>query len=274
MKKRTRLLIVGLMAIAVTGASTFAYFAKTSPISGNENGGELKLDITNGNVEVTGVIGEGGKTPNWTYDVADGASDKDRSPDIYLDGVNKGWENENGDPNGEGTTSDSAEDKSIKRVTIGTKVKGKISYARPGDAFVLGGAASNDKKGLVITNNSKLTVKVNVGLKEDTTNTVDGKEYVTVIKALQDAGWKLYINGEDTNAEKSTIEDALKKSSLTLTPSSTNTISIRLEFPLTQGNAYENLSNVQGDTSFDIRKLFEIKATQENNPGWKEDGTI
>lgn len=284
MKKKNRILIAGLMAIAVTGGSTYAYFTSQNDLSGNSGANNpLELEITNGKVEVTGVIGDGqAATPNWTYDVAtkSGATDKDRSPDIDLNGdtTGKGWVNGTIDSTGNGTTSSEAADTTIKRVTIGTPVTGAINYARPGDAFVLGGSATqSDKKGLVVTNNSNLTVKVNVGIKSGATTGSGADECVTVIKALQDAGWKLYINdGEITDAKKTTIETALGASSLVLSPNATKTIKIRLEFPLTQGNTYQNDggSGHNGTiSSFDISDLFEIKATQENNPKWDESGT-
>lgn len=302
MKKKNRILIAGLMAIAVTGGSTYAYFTSQNDLSGNSGANNpLELQITNGKVEVTGVIGDGqAATPNWTYDVArdstEGYKDKlgqvgnivagitttnnretditsyenkHRSPDIEgLDSTDKLPE---GSPDG---IPDEKEDVSgVKRWKIGTAVTGAISKARPGDAFVLGGSATQiDKKGLVVTNNSNLTVKVNVGIKSGATTGSGADEYVTVVKALQDAGWKLYINdGEITDAKKTTIETALGASSLVLSPNATNTIKIRLEFPLTQGDTYQNDggSGHNGTiSSFDISGLFEIKATQENNPGW------
>lgn len=191
MKKKNRILIATLMAFAVTGASTYAYFTSTSDITANTGSDNpLRIDITNGTVNVTGVIGDGGATPNWTYDVATGASDKDRSPDIDLNGsdTGKGWT---------GTVSGIPGD-TLLRAPIGTGVSGEISNARPGDAFILGGAAASNK-GLVVTNNSSLTVKVNVGIKDTAITGTGAAAYVTVIDNLQKAGWKLFINSTPVN---------------------------------------------------------------------------
>lgn len=56
--------------------------------------------------------------------------------------------------------------------------------------------------------------------------------------------------------------------------SKVKTFSLRLELPLETGNDQQNesLGGTEG-VEFDINDLFEIVATQENNPSWSEDGT-
>ncbi|MGN9134788.1 hypothetical protein ACTNDG_04870 [Clostridium sp. HCP1S3_B4] len=295
MKKKNRILIAGLMAIAVTGASTLAYFTKSREITANTGDkNPLELKITNGNVEVTGVIGDGGETPNWSYDVArdstEGYKDKLGQVGNIVAGITTtanratditSYENKHRSPDIEGLDASGKEDNvnNLSRWKIGTKVTGAISKARPGDAFVLGqaGKGGTGKEGLVITNSSNLTVKIKLEVNDDavTKDPVNG-DYVEVIKSLQDAGWKLYINDREIeDAKKTNIETALGESSFVLSPNEKNTIKIRLEFPLTQGDTYQNaVTGGDSISNFDIRNLFKIKATQENNPGWTtKDGT-
>ena len=51
-------------------------------------------------------------------------------------------------------------------------------------------------------------------------------------------------------------------------------VDVRLELPLATGNTYQNKAvATNAEQGFDISKIFEIRATQENNPGWNEDGS-
>lgn len=53
-------------------------------------------------------------------------------------------------------------------------------------------------------------------------------------------------------------------------------LTIRFELPLLTENKYQDKNTVSadlGDEGIDIRKLFTVIATQENNPGWNVDGT-
>lgn len=53
-------------------------------------------------------------------------------------------------------------------------------------------------------------------------------------------------------------------------------LTIRFELPLLTENKYQDKNTVSsdaGDEGVDIRNLFTIVATQENNPGWNVDGT-
>ena len=57
MKKKTRLLIAGLLGIAVTGASTLAYFTSTATVAPNGGQVPLALNITNGTVQLQQLWG-------------------------------------------------------------------------------------------------------------------------------------------------------------------------------------------------------------------------
>lgn len=295
MKIKNRILIAGLMAIAVTGASTLAYFTSNVTIASNgDSSGVLTLDITNGTVKITGKIGDGkATTPNWSYDVArysttgynelgtpgktvagitttdnkatdiENYENKHRSPDIILDGT--------------GTTSYSV----TSRAPIGTPITGKISKARPGDAFVLGQASeggSGTNVGLTIKNESTLTTKVDMGLSGS-----GSTEQTDTFAALTNAGFKLYV-GEVGNSGPENVEEVSNVTTLNskissilgsaLVPNQTAKIYIRLELPLNTADTAQNKSVESGTISnFDLSKLFTIKATQENNPGWTTDGT-
>lgn len=53
-------------------------------------------------------------------------------------------------------------------------------------------------------------------------------------------------------------------------------LTIRFELPLLTENKYQDKNTVSadaGDEGIDIRNLFTVVATQENNPGWNVDGT-
>ena len=295
MKIKNRILIAGLMAIAVTGASTLAYFTSNVTIASNgDSSGALTLDITNGTVKITGKIGDGQDgTPNWSYDVARYSTtdydklgtlgntvagitttdkkatditnyeNKHRSPDIILDGT--------------GTTSYSV----TSRAPIGTPITGKISKARPGDAFVLGQAVAGGSEtnvGLTIKNESTLTTKVDMGLSGS-----GSTEQTDTFSALTNAGFKLYV-GEVGNSGPENVEEVSNVTTLNskissilgnaLVPNQTAKIYIRLELPLNTADTAQGKLVESGTISnFDLSKLFTIKATQENNPGWTTDGT-
>lgn len=317
MKIKNRILIAGLMAIAVTGASTLAYFTSNVTIASNgDSSGVLTLDITNGTVKITGKIGDGQDgTPNWSYDVArystkdynklgtsgntvagitttaDKATDitnyenKHRSPDIEgLDSTDKLPE---GSPDG---IPDKKEDVSgVKRWKIGTAVTGEISKARPGDAFVLGKAepgGSGTNAGLTIENTSTLTTKIDMGLSGDDTTAQQN-----ILDKLKKSGFKLYVGSSIKDMEEiSEVKDSGKKGEEnykkglntklkdilgdSIAPATSKKIYIRLELPLETGDDFQNgKTGYLAINNFDISKLFTIKATQENNPGWTTGGT-
>lgn len=261
MNKRTRLMIAGLMLIAVTGASTLAYF--TSEVKLNGTGSEnLKLSITNGIVNVEAAAGEENK-PQWTYDTVS-KDEKDRSPDIT------GFDAKS--DNGDG----------VQRVSLGAVLTGNtITNARPGDALQLkfgqevGGVISGDTTNFIINNKSNLSIRLRLKVNQTAVNQVS---------KLIDAGWILKINNEivgkgDITSEIESISNSI--SSKIYSPASdisngskeTINLKVRLELPLNTGNDYQG--NENGTiTDFNIDELFTIIATQENNPGTTETGTF
>lgn len=272
MKKGKRLLIAGLLGIAVTGASTLAYFTSTATVTANDGQAPLALNITNGKVEVTAGIGDGATTPTWSYDVARLSTSvetyglysvTDEADTKYVENyIDK---NRSMDIIGFDTTVDEG-----GRRKIGAKLTGAITNARPGDAIVLGDATGADE-GIKIENKSTLTVKVRVLAKTDQT-TIDTINY------LASAGWVMYVNGVATPiTTPEQLQTALDLAVITLAPGakSNNPIKVRLELPLLTDNTLQGDSVGADGTvaaSFDISTLFTIMATQENNPGWNESG--
>lgn len=179
-----------------------------------------------------------------------------------------------------------------EKASVGDKVVSKISYARPGDAFVLGDAADGEaNKGLEIVNESNLTTKIGIKSKA-----YDDSEALEQIKALNDAGWKVYmkVNVIDSTGSVVTVgapntnkwedytevlgDEALDNTFQVgnLTPGQSLQIKMRVELPLLTTNEYQELTNGgsgAGVSGFDITKLFDVVATQENNPGWNQNGT-
>lgn len=309
MKKSKRYLIAGLAIIAVTASSTLAYFTSTGTIGDSGAGKTLQLNITNGQVSITAKPGTGAAISNWSYDVArlsttdyskfgnglgdivagitttgNAAADilayenKHRSIDMIGLGATA-TENAAGTTDaGGGITNASTWAvvvNSYSRWKIGTPVIGTISYARPGDAFVMGtavaGGAAGGEQGLVIKNTSNLTVKVKVAAAANAADT---------FTALSNAGWVFYA-GKQGGAitqytDSATFITALNNILNTETWEQNHvlTLDIRLELPVLTDNTKKGLSVSQGAvTSFDLNNLFTITATQENNPGWLENGS-
>lgn len=271
MKRNKRILISCLMALAVTASSSYAYFTKTEDIAGSSTS-TMGIQITNGQINISSSVKDADAATPWVYDVArvsgeslyTGASKKyndlsdfikaNRSPDVTINGVVPGATNgtqENGE--------------NFYRINIGTKVNGAVTKARPGDAFVLGSFDNlgNFKGGLVIENKSNLRIKVKLVPKDSTAQ--------ASLQELLDAGWKLYVDSSpillsDVTGSGSAIDlGSIAASEVT------NAKVIRLELPPTTDNNYENES-ISTSTGFDINNLFQIVATQENNPGWDKDG--
>ena len=273
MKKGKRLLIAGLLGIAVTGASTLAYFTSTATVTANDSQAPLALNITNGKVEVTAGIGDGATTPTWSYDVARLSTSvetyglysvTDKADTKYVENyIDK---NRSMDIIGFDTTGDEG-----GRRKIGAKLTGAITNARPGDAIVLGDATGADE-GIKIENKSTLTVKVRVLAKTDDQTTIDTINY------LASAGWVMYVNEVATPiTTPEQLQTALDSAVVTLAPGtkSDNPIKVRLELPLLTDNTLQGDSVGADGTDaalFDISTLFTIMATQENNPGWDESG--
>lgn len=308
MKKKNRILIAGLMAIAVTGASTLAYFTSTLKLAGaSDNDTRQQLSITNGKVEITGKIGNQDAPANyWYYDVARVSTDMagtDMADNELSDNAKtqlKNWMKKTGDAPGKDITCDG--DKAINadnkswyvtknlspdilgvgeaigernaKAKVYDRITGAISQARPGDAFVLGYVAKNEEnssasEGLTITNSSTITTKVSI---ETDASSIDE------LKKLTDAGWKIYSKKSDSQDWK---EVKVDNSVITGLPElslpnkdDTETINLRIELPLGTKDTYQNaVTGGKSISNFDIRNLFKIKATQENNPGWNVDGT-
>lgn len=176
----------------------------------------------------------------------------------------------------------------IKRTNVGAKLTGAITNARPGDAIVLGDASNLKQQGLVINNKSNLTTNIRIRVKND-------PEALKEFKLLKKAGWVLYINNvnitkmlgdidptiDDINKQIEKIYTSVPagtdvsewKANATVEDNLKNRFTVRLELPLATTNSYQELKTEDGGkTSFDIRNIFEVVATQENNPGWNENG--
>ena len=290
MNKKVRMVIVGIMAIGVTYASTYAYFNNSTSVSNSGASTPLAMEITNGTVSITAETGTGGSTPYWTYDISryksDGSSeivDSDyilRNRAIDLMGVGTDGVKEASDDAIWASDDDADLTTDIKRWKLGAPVKTAITKARPGDAFVMGEATGTDTKGLVIKNNSNLAVKIKLVLEDD--------KAIATFNALNAAGWKMYV-GEKGGVDEFAIEQVTDKATLqtkldkifentTLGNGQSVTLDVRLELPLDTDNTYQNdslngTSGVETITEFDINNLFTVVATQENNPGWGTDGS-
>lgn len=173
-------------------------------------------------------------------------------------------------------------------VKQGTEINpGSISLTRPGDAIGLGKLNEDGTiDGLEIVNKSNITTKLDIRLKTDSTGAID-KNIIESIKGLADAGWVLYVNDARFDFSKylngGSIEDAAKdlqtelinNSAVYAKGNSTIKLNVKLELPLMTGNYYQDkdTTNAGKQVNFDVTQLFDIVATQENNPGVNEDGT-
>lgn len=197
--------------------------------------------------------------------------------------------------------------KRTTRAKVGTGVTGAIINARPGDAFALGAVKDDnndidmDVAGITIDNQSNLTTKIGIRLKPDD----DGNytETIKQIKSMNANGWKVYIKVIDptnSNAGISPFAEWTEITEASFTPSGSDpnplvdskytcavtnvapgqaapTVQMRVELPLDTVNYYQDRQTGNGVaglyTDFDLTNLFEIVATQENNPGWNENGS-
>ena len=199
MNKRKRILIASLALIAVTAASTLAYFSSQATIADAGNTTPLQLDITNGQVSITAKPGSGAAIANWSYDVArlsttnysyltNATAAEGTVAGIADTGVpatdvlNYEKAHRSIDMTGLGAVATDPANGgtnvaysdlvgSYYRWKIGAPVIGTINYARPGDAFVMGQAAAyggtDTNTGLTITNASNITVKVKITANSD-----------------------------------------------------------------------------------------------------------
>ena len=188
----------------------------------------------------------------------------------------------------------SKETDNIDRLKIGTKVPSKVTFARPGDAFVLGyvdDTTTPEIAGVEIVNKSNLTTKIGVGLNPGAKG--DYAEVKAEIAKLNANGWRAYIRIIDASTKKgigdygdwTEITDDVAKTDkicevATVAPNTgvNPLIQLRVELPLLTDNSKQNLTTGQSTSdgtagTFDITSLFEIVATQENNPGWNQLGS-
>lgn len=264
-KKKAIVLLLGLIMI-IGIATSFAYFTnKTNNITDSEGNDLQKIQITNGKVEVTAQATNDGTVVNdWSYDVV-----RKSNPTLPTDATELAkYERTNASPDITGVAKKTydGETSGLERATIGASFTDtNIQYTRPGDAIVLGTTNTAGQTGLLITNNSNLTIKAQL-------NVVNNEAATTEITKLNNAGWKLYVNNTEVNMEN--LASGAQVDLATLASSKSQLVSVRLELPLTTGNAYQGAGDgTKTITDLNISNLFEIRATQENNPGWNEDGT-
>lgn len=196
------------------------------------------------------------------------------------------------------------------RVKLGTSIAGPITKARPGDAFVLGkdtydkgtGELKTSDGGIEIVNNSNLTTKIGFRLNLEKDGADINANQKDQLAALEAAGWKVYLKVEapasvvptnpysdwkefdiadfydETAAEGSrlkTYEVASLNPATKAYEATGIKFQVRVELPLLTGNNMMEKSNTSTTltSGLDLTKLFEVVATQENNPGWTQDGT-
>lgn len=197
--------------------------------------------------------------------------------------------------------ADYDKDSDVNRLKIGTKIPNKVTFARPGDAFVLGYVDDTTKPedaGVEIVNKSNLTTKIGVGLNPGAAG--DYAEVKAEVAKLNANGWKVYVRVIDATTKKGigtyadwkeitnglgTATDGICEVATVAPGTGVNPlIQLRVELPLLTNNNYQDLTT--GETgkdddgnklgtpgTFDITSLFEIVATQENNPGWNQNGS-
>lgn len=264
-KKKVIVLILGIIMI-VGIATSFAYFTnKTNNITDSKGETLQKIQITNGKVEVTAQATNDGTAVNdWSYDVV-----RKSNSTLPTDATELAkYERTNASPDITGVAKKTydGDTSGLERATIGASFTDtNIQYTRPGDAIVLGTTNTDGQTGLLITNNSNITIKAQL-------NVVNDEVATTEITKLNNAGWKLYVN--DTEVNMGNLATGAQVDLATLASSKSQLVSVRLELPLTTGNAYQGAGDgTKTITDLNISNLFEIRATQENNPGWNEDGT-
>lgn len=264
-KKKVIVLILGIIMI-VGIATSFAYFTnKTNNITDSKGETLQKIQITNGKVEVTAQATNDGTAVNdWSYDVV-----RKSNSTLPTDATELAkYERTNASPDITGVAKKTydGDTSGLERATIGASFTDtNIQYTRPGDAIVLGTTNSSGQTGLLITNNSNITIKAQL-------NVVNNEAATTEITKLNNAGWKLYVN--DTEVNMGNLATGAQVDLATLASSKSQLVSVRLELPLTTGNAYQGAGDgTKTITDLNISNLFEIRATQENNSGWNEDGT-
>ena len=275
-KKRIGALLIGA-TLLVGALGSFAYFnGSTSTIGSNGDKNLQALQITNGQITVSAkVTGEGTPVSGWSYDVAKLSTDTNKEEegiqytagDEYLSEDVATFENKHRSPdiNVDEGQKDNSAGGNLKRAKIGAELPTEIKYTRPGDAIVLGVPQADGTTGLVVTNKSNLTVKMQLVVKTD-------ENAKAMIKAMNDAGWIMYVDGEIAILESGNIVDL---GVVAPGENSGEVSDIRFELPLSKNNDYQNKTNVNETLTqgLDLSQIIEIQATQENNGGWNEDGT-
>jgi len=193
--------------------------------------------------------------------------------------------------------------KALKRSTranIGEAVKGEILLARPGDAFTLGAANDANNKGIEITNKSNITTKIAIMPKGSSSLGTATDVAKAQLDYLANAGWKVYVKitrydstGTEvqkdgtaitSDSQKAQYKELTSENFTTLATAyaatdvksgETVSINMRVELPLNTDNSMQDAVTGTGTTQkpFDITNLFDIVATQENNPGWNVSGS-
>lgn len=268
-KKLGTVLAAGVLTVGL--ASSYAYFnAKTDTIGGSNNGKLQAVTITNGNVVVSAKASSTeGVAKDWSYDVvkySDGGYNyltDQNSNDTVTDEQQAFW-NKHRSPDINAASKKSVGNETFTRAEIGSAFDGTtIKLTRPGDAIVLGTKDKNNNIGLQVKNESNLTVKIQLIVKQ-------GQAAQDELAKLTKAGWEMYVGGKKVDLT-STQTFPLG----TVAPGATGTLlDVRFELPLKKTNAYQNLDTEIGTTDgVNLSNLVEIQATQENNDGWNQDGT-
>lgn len=307
-KKSRKVVAALLIGATVCASGTFAYFNSTvdmSKISGKGTAIQ-ELNITNGYIKVTGTINGTSSTgiSDWSYDVARKTTDESLAEGT----VNQEWKNAIKTDLGSAASAETAattvdyitknQSPDIKgfegsntsgtRVPVGSPLTGTVTQARPGDAIVLGDATDSNKQGISIVNESNLTCKARIKFKDnDTANPANST--LEQLKGMAKVGWVMYVN--DTKIDLSVADGGLTQINNLLATSAseligagkTTTIKVRFELPLLSDNEYQSATNMTekadgtGEYStsgaFNLSDLLDIVVTQENNPGWNNDGT-
>ncbi|CDM67307.1 hypothetical protein CM240_0128 [Clostridium bornimense] len=255
-KKKIIALLLGTTIIAGI-ATSFAYFTNKSNNITDADGKALqKIQITNGQVQVLAqATSEGENSLDWSYDVA-----RYSEMPAGVKVTDADYEAKNASPDINATEKETVN--GLSRAKIGSPLPAEIKYTRPGDAIVLGTKNKEGKIGLEIKNNSNLTIKAQLNVLNDAAAKAE-------VKKLTDAGWELYVEGKKVD-----LAAGIKIDLAAIAGKQSQLVDVRLELPLGTGNTYQNkAAGTNVEDGFDISKIFEIRATQENNPGWNEDGS-
>lgn len=262
-KKKIIALLLGITIIAGI-ATSFAYFTnKSNNITDGDGKALQKIQITNGQVEVLArTTSKGENSLDWSYDVVkySDSTEKDENGKFKKIVYDDAFKAVNASPDINATEKETVN--GLSRAKIGSPLPTIIKYTRPGDAIVLGTKNDKGEIGLKIINNSNLTIKAQLNVLKDAAAQAE-------VKKLTDAGWELYVDGNKVD-----LETGISVNLASISGGNSQLVDVRLELPLGTGNTYKNKAvGTNAEDGFDVSKIFEIRATQENNPGWNEDGS-